>query len=950
MKKIYILIAVWLLSITMLPAQSPANRTVKTITADVLAQMPAAGQTAYNKLINDLASTGEEGMLLLVNMLNAPGQGSNANVEYALSGLTHFAMEQGKENIRLTVSKGYMKALETVNEPETKAFIIRQLQCLGKDECVETLATYLSDERLGGPAARALSSIRSVKSGQTLLAALKQKQGTPATQKNIIQAIGELQVEGAEEVLMAWASSAGENMQKELYYALSRVGTEKSFPLLYEAASKTGYTADKAGATDAYIALIKRVAQSGQVKSAEKEAGKLLKKASKAGRTQTRIAALGILFTLKGETSGNLLAQALKDPCKEYRNAALNNASPYAGQEMYTKLAKTMLKAKPELKTDLLNWFGREAKQPAKHDKIKNLSITSGLSFAQALEKELATVGVFPIQEAAAWTMVKIGNETFVPALVNLLGSADKQTVQLGQATLAAFPGNIDAEIARALPSATDNGKIAALQLLALRKATNQLTAVLEQIKSTSPEVKTAAYITLKDVVSERDFTLLCDMLETAPVAAIPSVQQALIAALSPLPAAEQSRIILNRMAQTGDTKKPAYYTVLASTGQPEAITTIVKAFREGNDSQREAAFQALLNSKDMKSADQLLAICKSNPSSGYFNPALSAYVKIVSNPAFTGEIRLNRLYKAMEIAKTDPQKISILRQIEKTGTYSAMMYAGKYLEQEPVRQAAANAVMNIALNHKEYTGASVRALLNKVMEVIDNPDARYQKEAIRKHLAEMPADEAKEPFKLSAEEIKEGFEILFDGTHMNEWTGNTVDYTLKDGYITLIPSKSFGGNLYTKKEYANFIYRFEFQLTPGANNGVGIRTPMEGDAAYVGMEIQILDCEHPIYKNITPMQHHGSVYGIIPAVPDHHKAFKPVGEWNTEEIMADGDHIRVTVNGIVILDGNIRKATQNGTADHKKHPGLFNKKGHIGFLGHGSPVKFRNIRIKELK
>ena len=164
------------------------------------------------------------------------------------------------------------------------------------------------------------------------------------------------------------------------------------------------------------------------------------------------------------------------------------------------------------------------------------------------------------------------------------------------------------------------------------------------------------------------------------------------------------------------------------------------------------------------------------------------------------------------------------------------------------------------------------------------------------------------------------------------------------------MPTKSFGGNLYTKQEYANFIYRFDFQLTPGANNGVGIRTPMEGDAAYVGMEIQVLDCEHPIYKDITPLQHHGSVYGIIPAKADHHSAFKPAGEWNTEEIIANGDNIKVTVNGQVILEGNIREATKNGTADHKEHPGLFNKKGHIGFLGHGSPVKFRNIRIKELK
>jgi hypothetical protein len=209
---------------------------------------------------------------------------------------------------------------------------------------------------------------------------------------------------------------------------------------------------------------------------------------------------------------------------------------------------------------------------------------------------------------------------------------------------------------------------------------------------------------------------------------------------------------------------------------------------------------------------------------------------------------------------------------------------------------------------------------------------------------------ERPEPFQLSAEEKKEGYKVLFDGTNMYEWTGNLVNYTLEDGCISMDPDKTgtkSHGNLYTKDEYANFIIRFEFQLTPAANNGLGIRTPMDGDAAYVGMELQILDSEDPVYKDLHEYQYHGSVYGIIPAQRGH---LKPTGEWNCQEVIADGDHIKITLNGTVILDGNIREATKNGTPDGKEHPGLFNKSGYIGFLGHGSPLKFRNIRIKTLK
>jgi hypothetical protein len=519
-----------------------------------------------------------------------------------------------------------------------------------------------------------------------------------------------------------------------------------------------------------------------------------------------------------------------------------------------------------------------------------------------------------------------------------------------------------------------------------------------------------------------------------------------------------------------------------------------------------------------------------------------------------TGENRLIFLRKAMEVAKTDAQKNEILKQIAKTGTFLGLLYAGEFLDVPALKDQAAQAVMNIALNNKSLTGDNIVALLQKASPALTNPDAEYHRSFIKKHLDEMPKEqgfvsmfngkdltgwkgllaspndnplkraqlkpaelakaqaaadaemvknwvvengaltflghgsslatvkqygdfemyvdwnldpsgreadagiylrgtpqvqiwdtarrnvgaqvgsgglynnrnnpskplkvadnklgewnsfyikmvgdrvtvklngvlvvddiilenywdrsqpiptieqielqahgskvyyrnlyikeiERPKPYELTAQEKKEGYKILFDGTNMHEWTGNTVNYTLQDGTISMNPSRNYGGNLYTKDEYANFVFRFEFQLTPAANNGVGIRAPMEGDNAYNAMEIQILDCEHDAYKGIKDYQHHGSIYGIVAA--KHDGAMKPAGEWNEEEIMADGNHIKVTLNGVVIVDADIKEATKNGTVDHKDHPGLFNKSGHIGFLGHGSPLKFRNIRIKTLK
>lgn len=188
------------------------------------------------------------------------------------------------------------------------------------------------------------------------------------------------------------------------------------------------------------------------------------------------------------------------------------------------------------------------------------------------------------------------------------------------------------------------------------------------------------------------------------------------------------------------------------------------------------------------------------------------------------------------------------------------------------------------------------------------------------------------------------GFEKAFNGKDLAGWVGNTTGYEVKDAVMTWRK----GGNIYTEKEYGDFHIKFDFKLTPGANNGLGIRAPLTGDAAYVGMEIQILDDPAEMYKSLHEYQYHGSIYGVVAA---KRGALKPTGEWNHEEVIAKGSHITVIVNGVKTVDADIKEASKNGTetVDHKKHPGLLNPKGHIGFLGHSAVLSFRNIEIKDL-
>nr|WP_303652909.1 DUF1080 domain-containing protein [Paludisphaera mucosa] len=187
------------------------------------------------------------------------------------------------------------------------------------------------------------------------------------------------------------------------------------------------------------------------------------------------------------------------------------------------------------------------------------------------------------------------------------------------------------------------------------------------------------------------------------------------------------------------------------------------------------------------------------------------------------------------------------------------------------------------------------------------------------------------------------GFVELFDGKDLAGWKGPVDNYEVVDGAIRCKPEH--GGTIYYDKEYGDFVALVEFRLPPGGNNGLAIRYPGQGDAAYQGMtELQVLDDGHEKYGKLDPRQAHGSAYGQVAAQRGY---LRPVGEWNYEKVTVKGPKIQVELNGTTILDADL--STVKEFMANSPHPGKDLKKGYFGFAGHNDPVEFRAISLKPL-
>ena len=624
--------------------------------------------------------------------------------------------------------------------------------------------------------------------------------------------------------------------------------------------------------------------------------------------------------------SGKELAKTLKSKDHALRMQALKyyTANNLVTDELAANVAKKYKSLSEEAKCDVIYWLGDNKKASQK-----------------ALLTQVAAQGGKPAK-AAIEALGKIGGADAQKVLIDQLGGANDAEAF---SALCSFPEKLN--LSEALKAATGEKKLSLLKLASARHYTDAAKDIFDLTQDKT--YGAAALDALPGVAtSNLSKAILGALATTNNTQDISKWQKAASASLQTLSVDDQYKE-LSQFVNNQIPNKERLYPLLAATGTDASVADLEKI----GDA---AAIAALGTSNNYKAAKPLLDAAKKGD-----EKALMNYVRLVSSKEQNLDSRSARLSEAFELAQSVDNKKSILSKLAGTPTRNAFLLASKQLDNKELSYAAATAakeIINKTTEDIEYDVAksSLEKCIN-IFKATGDADDGYAVDALRQKLSEM---KPVEPYVLSDEEKKQGFELLFDGTNLDNFVGNKVGYVPINGCINVTANYGNESNLYTKKEYRDFIFRFEFCfLRPGVNNGVGIRTPMGVDAAYYGMcECQILDHDAPIYAGLREYQVHGSVYGVIPAKRIKHK---PLGEWSEEEIRVQGNHITVTVNGEVIVDGDIKEACQGHnvapdgsdnnpyTVDHRNHPGMFNKTGHIGFLGHGAGLKFRAVRVLDL-
>jgi HEAT repeat protein len=328
------------------------------------------------------------------------------------------------------------------------------------------------------------------------------------------------------------------------------------------------------------------------------------------------------------------------------------------------------------------------------------------------------------VRAAAIGALGRLGEPQDLPLLVKSLADGSKLERVAARQSLSQISGEtINGALAAALQSASPKAKGALIEVLATRRASDQLPAFVAATVDDNPYTRRAAMAALAQIGrpeqiaqmlpgvlkaqkgSERDeaeksVALVCERIENEDQRGT-----TLIEALNTVDAAQRDQL-LSLLGRVGGTKLMNFVAEIA-TGQ--------------DSSRRQLAIDALSKWPDASVADKLFEIATRATDPVQRNEAFRGFVRVsATRDHRSDKERLDRLKQALQVAKT-PEEISlVINRVRNAYDVDSLRFVLPYVDQPQFSQVACETIVEIA-HHREVRDpnkAEVDKMLDQVIKI----------------------------------------------------------------------------------------------------------------------------------------------------------------------------------------------------------------------------------------
>ncbi len=890
---------------------------------ELLSRVPVQDTGERVWLNEKLLRHGPAGIRRLAQMLVPTGIGDDSRARYALHELALYVTQQGEEQSRRMYEDAILGALQTTEEPELKAFLIRQLEIVGTERSVPALSQFLTDEGLYEPAAQSLVAIGTPLVREALVQTLADV--NTVQRITLLKALGDLGSGDIGDVAQSYVDSENRRVRRAALYAVAKNGAPAGRKI-FENVLQRAEDYNRSEITALYMQYLHALTGNGYSDQAADICLEIMQSDSDDMNTmQFRSSALTLYTGIRDTEANDELISVMASESKAYRNAALALVVDLPGEAVTRRwIAQLSQTSSLEKQAEILRMLGRRNDSAALNAVSEHL---------RSSDQE--------VRSAAVSAAVKLGGNEVSDQLLQLMRDpVSNDDIALVRNALLQLSGTqVMTKIAEAIPSAPPVSRVALIDILAERRRQEYAGILFEQARSEHAGVRMAAIRGLEHLATPSQLPGLFSLLLSVQTEAERmAAQKSLVATARKITGAEdRSEPFITQAQQLSGAEKGYVIRALSQVGGQPALDYVVEQTQSSDEAVRDAAIRGLADWPDADALWPLLDIAETASSRIHRILALRGGIELVSNSDWAAFHKLEYYKKALPIAGRPQEMRQIFGGLASLRIPEAIEVLGNYINDQNVGEEAALTILGTVVEQSDNPdGLSAAEIAEALIASAGNAEVRNQVRNFRdrRHLNQPP----------------EGFTALFNGNDLSGWKGlvgnpverremsaseleaaqNEADEAMREHWLVengILRFNGQGDNLCTREKYGDFEMLVDWKIEPGGDSGIYLRgTP----------QVQIWDyTENPVGS--------GGLYNNQkhPSEPLK-RADKPVGEWNTFRIKMVGDRVTVHLNGELVVDNVVME--NYWEREKPVYP-----TGQIELQSHNSPLYFRNIFIREI-